>query len=82
MPKVVEAYLGGVGRRRFSAGPVLFLESGTIFSGYLQQRIGDNRWDKINTYSRMKGIRAYRKAVPRAGVSYHSKPHTHSALLR
>ena len=49
-PKVVDIYLDGVAGgsgRPFSAGLILFLEAGTTFSGYLQQQIGDNQWDKI-----------------------------------
>ena len=49
-PIIVSIYLDGVAggsRRPFSAGWLLFLEVGTTFSGYLQQQIGDNQWDKI-----------------------------------
>ena len=32
----------------FSSGPEYgYLKAGTTFSGYLQQQIGDNQWDKI-----------------------------------
>ena len=44
---IVDTYLDGAGRRRFSAELILFLEAGTTFSGHLQQRIGDNWWGKI-----------------------------------
>ena len=46
----MDIYLDGVSGgsgRPFSAGLILFLEAGTTFSGYLQQQIGDNQWDKI-----------------------------------
>ena len=46
----MDIYLDGVAggsRRPFSAGWLLFLEVGTTISGYLQQQIGDNQWDKI-----------------------------------
>ena len=46
----MDIYLDGVAGgsgRPFSAGLILFLEAGTTFSGYLQQQIGDNQWDKI-----------------------------------
>jgi len=45
----VDTYLDGVAGgsgRPFSAGLILFLEAGTTFSGYLQQQIGDNQWEK------------------------------------
>jgi len=48
-PEVVDIYLDGVAGgsgRPFSAGLILFLEAGTTFSGYLQQQIGDNQWEK------------------------------------
>ena len=48
-PIIVDIYLDGVAGgsgRPFSAGLILFLEAGTTFSGYLQQQIGDNQWDK------------------------------------
>ena len=34
-------------RSESAAGLILFLETGTTFSGYLQQRIGDNQCSKI-----------------------------------
>ena len=46
---IVYIYLDGVAGgsgRLFSAGLILFLEAGTTFSGYLQQWISDNQWDK------------------------------------
>ena len=50
---IVNIYLDGVGRRearrRFSAGWTLFskLRAPLILATYVQQRIGDNQWDKI-----------------------------------
>jgi len=48
VPIYLDGVAGGSGRP-FSAGlwEGLFLEAGTTFSGYLQQQIGDNQWDKI-----------------------------------
>ena len=57
----MDIYLDGVAGgsgRPFSAGLILFLEAGTTFSGYLQQWIGDNQWDKKYVLG-WKGRRAF-----------------------
>ena len=66
-PKVVDIYLDGVAGgsgRPFSAGLILFLEAGTTFSGYLQQRIGDNQGD-----NNIKAFKAEHKAGGPPGKS-------------
>ena len=69
MLEIVDIYLDGVAGgsgRPFSAGSILFLEAGTTFSGYLQQWIGDNQWDKKMYFrlNRQAGLRTRSRAEP------------------